>query len=155
MHNASPNSTFCFWRGSCAPVDWDVPWSSRLASALVLMTLQQYWVFYYGSKWFRRDNKLFLLKGWLKVWVWVWGMRWCEQCVRSLRCRWTLVKNSLQTTLWHSSFTQVILYCRMLLRPSVILPMKVNRLCAWISSKFLVLPLPLHIAGVTFLCCQF
>lgn len=35
----------------------------------------------------------------------------------------------------------------MLPGPSVSLPMKVNSLCGWTSSKFLMLPLPLHTAG--------
>lgn len=82
----------------------------------------------------------------------------CAQVQTSVHAQ-IAADQSLSKTPTHSNFffmtwklCSAMLYCRKLPRPSVILPMKVNRLCAWTRSKFLMLPLPLHIDGVQ---CQY
>lgn len=78
-------------------------------------------------------------------------------CICAHCCRPELVKNSHTSELLLRDMLQQFLHCYAPLqkaRPSVILPMKVNRLCAWTRSKFLMLPLPLHIAGVQYHCHQ-
>lgn len=67
-------------------------------------------------------------------------------------CRPELVRTPTHTNFFVMTWKlcSAMLYGRKLLGPSVILPMKVNRLCAWTNSKFPMLPLPLHIAGVQY-----
>ena len=59
-------------------------------------------------------------------------------CTCTDRCRPELVKTPTQANFFFMTWRlcSAMLYCRKIPGPSVTLPMKVNSLCAWTSSKF-------------------
>lgn len=89
---------------------------------------------------FGRKSKLFFLSVcfFLLKFHWMSLCTGVSGCACTDRCRPELVKTPTQANFFFMSWKlcSAMLYCRKIPGPSVTLPMKVNSLCAWTSSKF-------------------